>query len=123
MNFRERRQLVNDKEQQLEVQLAGCLTAADGWINPPAKQGDYGWSVAYEQTLQLRLKYDRLRKAVRGALNELGVARPGYPEPVANAVDMLNGALAGLKLKKSSAKTFVGPAASPAAIRRAKRQR
>ncbi len=34
------------------------------------------------------------RVAVRAALNELGVPQPGYPQPVANAVEILNKAMA-----------------------------
>jgi hypothetical protein len=48
---------------QLRVQLAGCLTAAEGWgIEVPAKQGDYGWSPAYQATLELRRMYETLLK-------------------------------------------------------------
>ena len=47
-----------------EVQLAGCLTAADGWIEGyRAKVGDYGWSPAYEKVVAIREGYD-----ARGAL-------------------------------------------------------
>ncbi len=44
--------------EQLRVQLAGCLTAAEGFTKKPAKQGDYGWSVAYQKVLELRKKFD-----------------------------------------------------------------
>jgi hypothetical protein len=44
--------------EQLQVQLAGVSTAALGGIKGPAKEGDYGWSVAYQDTLDLRLKYE-----------------------------------------------------------------
>jgi len=48
--------------EQLEVQLAGCMTAAAGWSRgaTKAKRGDYGWSPAYQDTLKLRQKYERL---------------------------------------------------------------
>lgn len=53
----------NDLE-QLRVQLAGCGVAALGGTSEPvvAKKGDYGWSPAYQDTLDLRLKYDALCK-------------------------------------------------------------
>ena len=49
--------------EQLDVQLAGCLTAAEGMCgdNPP-KQGDYGWSLAFQKTLELRKYRDWLAK-------------------------------------------------------------
>ena len=65
-----RRQLqeANEEVEQLRVQLAGCLTAAEGATNPEmsqiAEQGDYGWSPAYERTLQLHRDYDDLRRAL-----------------------------------------------------------
>ena len=49
-----------EKVEQLMVQLAGCSVAAIGWIKDPAKEGDYGWSVPYQDVLQLRRKYDEL---------------------------------------------------------------
>lgn len=66
----------NDLE-QVRVQLAGCLVAAEGGTNDPAKQGDYGWSLAYQRTLDLRRAHDaqdaeiaRLRKVLEAALTE-----------------------------------------------------
>jgi hypothetical protein len=46
--------------EQLRVQLAGTLTAAEGngIRDAAAKVGDFGWSVAYETVRQLRLKYE-----------------------------------------------------------------
>ena len=53
---------------KLRVQLAGCLTIADG-AGPIAREGDYGWSPAYQRILQLRtfsdnskVEVDRLRE-------------------------------------------------------------
>jgi hypothetical protein len=50
--------------EQLGIQLAGCSTAAAGWNQEPAKQGDYGWSPAYQDVLDLRRKYEQLCKHV-----------------------------------------------------------
>lgn len=47
--------------EQLHVQLAGCSTAALGWNKEPAREGDYGWSRAYQDVLELRAKYERLQ--------------------------------------------------------------
>jgi hypothetical protein len=51
---------LKDEIDQLDVQLAGCLVAADGGTNDPAKKGSYGWSPAYQAVLDLRRKYDNL---------------------------------------------------------------
>lgn len=57
----------DEQNHQLQVQLAGCLTAAEGHTKGPnvAKRGQYGWSLAYQKTLILRRKYDDLRKKLR----------------------------------------------------------
>lgn len=51
---------VSDELEQCRVQLAGCLTAAEGCTSEPnvVEKGDYGWSLAYQTTLELRKKYD-----------------------------------------------------------------
>ncbi len=51
-----------DPVDQLRVQLAGCLTAAEGGIHPPvlAKEGDFGYSLAYKQTVLLRKRFNIL---------------------------------------------------------------
>ncbi len=49
-----------DEVEQLRVQLAGVLTAADGATLNPAVQGQYGWSPAYQAVLELRRRYDAL---------------------------------------------------------------
>jgi len=54
--------------EQARVQLAGCLTAAEGCTSSPAKQGDYGWSPAYQRVLELYSFY-------RHAWEELTIAK------------------------------------------------
>lgn len=51
-----------DEVDQLRVQLAGCLTAAEGHIKGKnrAKRGMYGWSLAYQKVLELRLAFQKL---------------------------------------------------------------
>jgi len=49
-----------DQVERLTVQLAGCSTAAMGATKEPAERGDYGWSQAYQDVLELRRKYDQL---------------------------------------------------------------
>jgi len=51
--------------EQLIVQAAGVSTAAMGWISDTAKEGEYGWSVPYQDTLILRQKYDGLRASLK----------------------------------------------------------
>lgn len=63
-NDKERLQLQKELEtakaqlEQERVQHAGCLTAAEGWTKDPAIKGQYGWSLAYQKTLELRLAYE-----------------------------------------------------------------
>lgn len=47
----------DDRIEKLQIQLAACLTAAEGHFpDPPLKQGDFAWSLAYERTLELSKK-------------------------------------------------------------------
>lgn len=47
---------------QLEVQLAGCGVAARGHVSEEylAHSGDYGWSPAYQDVVDLRISYQVL---------------------------------------------------------------
>lgn len=88
---------------QLRVQLAGCATAAQGHIHTEgaiAHVGDYGWSPAYQDVVELRKLYEKtleereaLLTAIRAAMSELGVPQPDYPAPVFNAHSILATAL------------------------------
>jgi len=75
----------SDEAEQLRVQLAGCLMASEGATNPEmsqiAEQGDYGWSLAYETTLQLHRDYD----TALGQLREL--QRAADPPAVGDTIE------------------------------------
>lgn len=60
----------SENEYQLIVQLAGCSTAALGATKDPAKKGQYGWSSAYRDVLNLRRRFDKMidLKELRGAV-------------------------------------------------------
>lgn len=58
----------NERIEQLEVQLAGCMTAALGWAKDPPKKGDYGWSPAFQDVLNLRDKYEQQLKVLEDGL-------------------------------------------------------
>lgn len=64
-----------DELEQCRVQLAGCLTAAEGGTSEPvvAKQGDYGWSLAYQKVLDLRRKYDYACERLRHDVDRLAL--------------------------------------------------
>jgi hypothetical protein len=51
---------LQEQNEQLQVQLAGCGVAALGGLNNPAKPGDYGYSQSYQDVLSLRQKYEEL---------------------------------------------------------------
>jgi len=53
--------------EQLRTQLAGCSVAALGGTLNPARLGQYGWSPAYQDVLDLRLRVDDLKSGVAEA--------------------------------------------------------
>lgn len=56
---------------QFEVQLAGCGVAAAGWSQrDPVTKGQWAWSQAYQDVLDLRLKYEDLQRRLADATNE-----------------------------------------------------
>lgn len=63
----EENETLGKEVEQLQVQLAGVGVAALGgtreWMR--AKPYSYGWSPAYQDTLELRLKYDKVVEALR----------------------------------------------------------
>lgn len=58
---------------QLRVHLAGCSVAALGG-SPVAMQGDYGWSPAYQDVLDLRARYEALQTQVSQLAEALEMA-------------------------------------------------
>ena len=51
---------LTDRAEQGDVQLAGCSAAALGATHDPAVPGQYGWSVAYQDVLELRKAFELL---------------------------------------------------------------
>jgi hypothetical protein len=67
----QRNQELRWEAERLRVQLAGCLTAAEGHVpDPPVSQGAYGWSLAYQTTLDLHTEKERLAQRL-DALREI----------------------------------------------------
>jgi len=93
--WRERNNIVSSEAvkykqdvEQYQVQLAGCLTAAEGHTQNPAKRGDYGWSLAYQTTLDLRRNYDAARAEIerlKADLNDMSVGRKTWKKAAEDA--------------------------------------
>ena len=64
---------LREELEQARVQLAGCLVAAEGGTSEPvtAEHGDYGWSLAYQRTLDLSRADDRLREGLAALVQEM----------------------------------------------------
>ena len=54
---------ITEERERLIVQLAGCLSAADGWADDLPKEA-YGWSPAFEAVRILRERHDTLLSIV-----------------------------------------------------------
>lgn len=50
--------------EQMTVQMAGISVAAFGGTEDPAVQGQYGWSMPYQDVLELRRRYEKVRALV-----------------------------------------------------------
>jgi hypothetical protein len=105
--------ILRAKNEQLTVQLAGCSVAAEGGTKDPATREQWGWSPAYQEVMDLRIKYDTsiqdvttLRTKLHEAYRELydvlrardavvillraktdDVAWAKYPDSIQDAVD------------------------------------
>jgi hypothetical protein len=86
---------LNAGASQAEVQLAGCLTAAEGWAgSDPPKQGDWAWSPAFQAVMELREIRDLLCINLEHAANELAARNrtsgPLAPTPPSFIIQLRN---------------------------------
>lgn len=69
---RDNMQKLLESEERLRVQLAGCLTAAEGHVpNPALRQGDYAWTLAYQKTLDLHRSRETVQKELTAYVDNL----------------------------------------------------
>ena len=54
----------SNEVEKLRVQLALCSVAALGGTKDPSKRGDYVWSQAYQDVLDLRIRFDKVKSLV-----------------------------------------------------------
>lgn len=66
--------------EQLRVQLAGCLCAAEGLFAERAVKGDYGWSLPYEIMVQVHHELSALRARVAELESQLRHKSIDYSE-------------------------------------------
>ena len=72
------------------VRMAGISSAALGyWIESYDIHPDYD-TPALRDVARLYAKYERLHKAIRAAMHEIGIPQPGYPANIVNAFDHLH---------------------------------
>lgn len=66
LSCQQRAEAAERELEQEQVKHAGCGVAAQGGTSDAvvAKKGDYGWSPAYQATLDLRRKYEAAEKAL-----------------------------------------------------------
>ena len=76
-----RTKLLDDTE-RVRVQLAGCLTAAEGCAGPnPPKRGSWAWSPAFEAVMYLRANYDSVKKIAATYQDSAALQRAATPGP------------------------------------------
>ncbi|MFA6294265.1 MAG: hypothetical protein WC637_20910 [Victivallales bacterium] len=68
---RKKRDEFREEIEQLQVQLGACGAAALGATKNVAAKGDYGWSPAYQDTLDLRKKYDESQKQLEEIVKQI----------------------------------------------------
>ena len=62
--IKEERKKVIEEIEKLQVQLAGCSVAALGGIKNIVRKGDYGWSQSYQDVLDLRKEFEKLKTKI-----------------------------------------------------------
>lgn len=67
MKAEQERDRLKEENERLTVQLAGCSVAAFGGTKDPAKRDDYGWSPAYQDVLDLRLRVEAALAPLEGS--------------------------------------------------------